>query len=104
MSSRLHRIQNWPELATQSNGSGVTLAKKCNVSVRTLERYFLEKMGVSPHLWLLEQRKGRATKSLGDGNSVKETAAILGYKHATHFSRDFKKHSGHSPSKQAGSL
>jgi len=100
MNSRLHRIQNWPELARQAQWSAALLAKQCKVSARTLERYFHEKMGVCPHAWLFEQRQRQAVELLRDGSSVKETAIILGYKSATHFSRDFKKHFGHSPSTQ----
>jgi AraC-like DNA-binding protein len=48
-----------------------------------------------------EFRLGGAVELLRDGSSVKETAAILGYEHATHFSREFKKRWGHSPSAEA---
>ena len=100
MNSRLHQIQNWTELARQANWSATLLAKKCNVSVRTLERFFHEKMGKSPQVWLAEQRQREALELLRVSSSVKETAITLGYKHPTHFSRDFKKHWGHSPAAQ----
>jgi len=35
---------------------------------------------------------------LKDAASVKETATELGYKNQHHFSREFKKHTGHAPS------
>jgi AraC-like DNA-binding protein len=80
------------------------LAKQCDVSVRTLERYFHEKVGMCPHAWLFDQRQRSAIELLRDGNSVKETAVILDYKHATHFSREFKKRWGHPPSTRANAF
>jgi transcriptional regulator GlxA family with amidase domain len=94
---RLKHIQNWPELAREAKWSVSALAKKCGVSVRTLERFYLKEIGKCPKAWLSEQRQRRAIELLRGGSSVKETAAYLGYKHATHFSREFKEHRGHSP-------
>jgi AraC family transcriptional regulator len=94
MNTRLHHIQNWPELAQQVKWSAAALAKKCGVSVRTLERYFFNHMGKGPKAWLSEQRQNQAIELLQKGCSVKETAACVGYKHATHFSREFKRYWG----------
>jgi len=102
MNSQLHHIRNWPELAGRAEWSAALLAKECKVSARTLERYFHENTGVCPHVWLFERRQRQALELLRDGSSVKETAIILGYKNPTHFSRDFKKHFGHSPGLRAG--
>jgi AraC-like DNA-binding protein len=97
MNTRLHYIQNWPELAREVNWSAAALAKKCGVSVRMLERYFLKEMGKNPKAWLAEQRQHQAVKLLRDGSSVKETAAYLGYTQANNFSREFKKYWAQSP-------
>jgi len=97
MNNRLHRIQNWPELARSANWSVAVLAKNCCVSVRTLERHFFKEIGKSPYKWLTENRQLQGDKMLQDGFSIKEVAGNLGYKYATHFSRDFKVHSGHCP-------
>ncbi|MGO8766645.1 MAG: helix-turn-helix domain-containing protein, partial [Limisphaerales bacterium] len=49
-------------------------------------------------MWLLEQRQREAGKLLRKNNkSIKEVAAHLGYKHAHHFSREFKKYWGICP-------
>ena len=54
-------------------------------------------MGKSPKSWLGEQRQLQAIKLLRNGSSVKETAAVLGYKQATNFTRRFKHHWGNCP-------
>jgi len=84
MNTRLHHIQNWPELARAANKSVAALARHCDISVRTLPRYFLKKMGKSPKQWLSEQRLLRANELIQGGSSVKETAARLDYKHQSH--------------------
>jgi transcriptional regulator GlxA family with amidase domain len=57
MNSKLNHVKNWPELAQAANWSAAILAKKCGVSVRTLERHFLKEMGKSPKAWLAETRQ-----------------------------------------------
>jgi AraC-like DNA-binding protein len=100
MNGRLQWIEKWEELARQANWSAAALAEKCDVSLRTLERYFIEKTGKCPQTWLCEQRQQQAIELLRRGCKVKETAEFLGYKHATHFSREFKKHWGHAPTEK----
>lgn len=95
--TRLQRIQNWLELAELAKWSVTALAKLCGVSVRTLQRHFLEMMHKSPQAWFTEQRQKRAIESLNAGRLVKEAAAEIGYQHPQHFSREFKKQWGHSP-------
>ena len=97
MNCRLEWTQNWKELAHEANWSATALAEKCGVSLRTLERHFLKAMDRRPQTWLCEQRQQQAIELLRDGCNVKETAKLLGYGHATHFSREFRKHWGHSP-------
>ena len=97
MNTKLDQIKNSLELVPVMNWSVVALAKQYKVSVRTLERFFLKKIGQSPRNWLADQRQSHAIKLLHSGFSVKETANSLGYKHATHFSREFKQHWGRCP-------
>jgi len=99
MNSRLD-IQDWLTLGQQANWSVTKLAKLCGVSARTLERYFIWKVGKIPKAWLIEQRQRRAMELLRSGCLVKETAAELGYRYAHHFSRAFKVYWGFSPSTQ----
>jgi transcriptional regulator GlxA family with amidase domain len=101
MNHRLHHIQNWPERTHEAKWCAATLAKNCGVSLRTLERYFLKKMDISPKKWLMEQRQQQASKMLKDGLSIKETAANLDYKHPSHLTNGFKKQCGHCPTNKS---
>ena len=97
MNTRLKEIQNWVDLANQANWSASAVAAECNVSLRTLQRYFNYKMGKSPKAWLFEQRQKRAAELLLKGITVKQVANHLGYQHSTQLSREFKKYWGHAP-------
>lgn len=97
MNGRLHHISDWPSLARQSQYSATKLAKLCNVSIRTLERFFYETKATCPKEWLQLQRLMQSKSILLECTSIKEAAQLLGYKHASHFTLDFKKHIGSSP-------
>jgi AraC-like DNA-binding protein len=100
MNTKLPYVQDWPELARHSKWSAATLAKQCGVSLRTLERYFLKQFRSSPKKWLSEKRQHTAVQMLRGGYSVKEVASYLGYQSQAHFSREFKKHWGLSPTRE----
>ena len=100
VNTKLNHIQNWPELAREVKWSALALAKKCGVSVRTLHRHFLQHMGKNTKTWLAEQRQHNALELLCDGSSIKETAACLGYKQQTNFTRQYKCQTGVCPSLQ----
>jgi AraC-like DNA-binding protein len=99
MNTRLKHLeeQEWLKLAQQAGWSVCKLAKLCNVSMRGLELHFHRQMGMPPKTWLMEQRQQCAVEFLRDGSLVKEVAAQLAYKHPNHFSREFSKRWGHSP-------
>jgi AraC-like DNA-binding protein len=98
MNTKLERIQNWAELARQANWSVKKLSKLSGVSGETLRQHFHRQMGKSPGAWLAERRQQQALDLLRDGSTVKETAACLGYKQQTNFTRKFKEHWGICPS------
>jgi AraC-like DNA-binding protein len=95
MNTRLNQIQNWSALTEQVGWSAALLAKKCGVSLRTLERHFLEKFGKCPRFWIAEQRRSKAIELRRDGWAIKEIAGTLGYEHASNFSRKFPDISAH---------
>ena len=89
MNSKLNLINNWPELAEQSGWSVSAMAKKCGVSLHTLERHFLETFGKCPRWLIGEMKRQRALELLSGGFNVNETAAKLGYAHASTFCNKF---------------
>src|SRR5260221_4604331 len=97
MNQPLRLILDWPERARQASWSAAALAKLCGVSLRTLERHFLKEMGKHPKAWLTEQRQQRANELIQDSSRVKETAALLDYKHPSHLTNAFKKQWGCCP-------
>jgi AraC-like DNA-binding protein len=104
MNTKLNHIQNWPERAQAAKWCAATLAQNCGVSLRTLERYFLDEMGKSPKAWLSEQRQLRANELIQAGSSVKETAAHLDYKHPSHLTNGYKKQWGCCPTDKTAPL
>jgi len=101
MAKRLQQIQNWPERAQAAKWRATALAEHCEVSLRTLERHFLKKMGESPKQWLLKQRHQKAKEDLKERADLKAAAGNVGYDfdNLHNFSRDFKTHIGHCPTK-----
>jgi len=97
MPHRLAHIKDWLGLARQAQWSVLKLARLCQVSDRTLERYFLDEHRQLPHTWLANQRHQYACELLREGHSVKFTASQLGYQHANSFSRAFKNVTGQKP-------
>lgn len=97
MKTKLNHVHNWLELARKANWSVKEVAKLCKVSVRALELHFHKTKNETPKAWMAKQRQQLAMELLGNGDLVKETAAKLGYKHANHFSREFKKLHGCYP-------
>jgi AraC-like DNA-binding protein len=100
-SCRLARIHNWLDLAHEANYSVAGLAVRCKVSRRTLQKYFASVMREAPHRWLRRIRMQRALELLRDGATVKETTFLLRYSDHSHFSRDFKRFYGITPSRHA---
>ena len=90
MNTHLNHAQDWLELARKANWSISEMAARSKVSVRTLERHFLKAFGKGPKAWLTEQRQKQVLTLRDDGYSVKEMAALLGYSHASNFTRALK--------------
>lgn len=74
------------------------LAAAAHVSVRTLQRMFVDETGTDFRHWRLQNRMASAGELLGTGAGVGAVARRLGYRDASSFSRAFRRTTGVSPS------
>jgi AraC-like DNA-binding protein len=75
------------------------LASLCGISEVYFRRLFLNSFGVSPKEYLIQKRIDYAKILLKSGNfSIADIAALCGYNEYCHFSREFTKRVGISPS------
>jgi AraC-like DNA-binding protein len=95
---RLVHINEWERLAHDAQYSAADLARACEVSLRHLQRYFHDSYRLKLRSWLNEMRLWRGLLMLNAERSVKEVAYDLGFKQCSHFSREFKRYHGLSPS------
>src|SRR6478736_5908704 len=96
--NKLAQITDWPERALVAKYCVKSLAQKCQVSLRTLERHIKLQYGMCPQDWINLLLVRRAQELLPTSDSIKAVALELGYKHPHHFARDFKKYAGLTPS------
>ncbi len=69
------------------------------VGARRLEQLFAEELQVAPAAYFERRRADAAREQLAATDiSLKEVAHGLGFRHASHFTLWFRRHSGHSPS------
>ena len=97
MRSRLDLVKDWEQRAQAAGYSASKMAQGLTVTVRRLQIFFHARFGMSPHEWMLRLRMDHATKLLSTGSSVKGASWELGYKQVSHFSREFKRFFGVSP-------
>lgn len=95
---RLRRVTDWEALAKDSYYSSQQLAALCDVSLRHLQRHFKNHYALQLGAWLSELRLAHAYQLLLEGRRVKEVAFSLGFKQLSHFSREFKRYHGITPS------
>lgn len=74
-------------------------AQMCNMSVSRYSHIFTQKMSVSPHRFIIEQRIAQAKFLLSTTNvKIYDVAKSIGYDDPFYFSKAFKKLTGLSPS------
>ena len=94
----LHFVLDWGDLAERAQYKASALAKLTQVSLRTLDRFFDAQFGRSPQFWLDELRLIKSALLLASGSSAKSVAYTLNFYDAGHFSREFKRYYGCTPS------
>jgi transcriptional regulator GlxA family with amidase domain len=96
--SRLCGVTDWAKRAHAANYKVSVLAKNCEVSVSSLERFFRSKVGKTPYEWMRDLRQMKNLEQLyGSTKSIKEIAFANGYKQVSHFTRQFAKIHGMPP-------
>lgn len=100
---RQRKIAPALEYISQNCNRNITndeLAKVTGLSNVYFRKLFVDIMGVSPIAYVHEKRIGKAKELLrSDYGTISDIAQSLGYANLCDFSRDFKKHTGVSPSK-----
>lgn len=97
MKSALDAVSDWEQRLTQSGFGVAALARRCEISERELRRYIDDRFGVSTHRWISGKRMEMARALLRNGKSVKWISLELQFKQESHFSREFKRVYGTSP-------
>lgn len=88
----LHMIESHPSRKIHD------LALECNLSGSRLQHLFKQRTGLGLGQVLTEQRMQQATDLLVHTNmSIKEIASVLGYEHASSFTRAFERRFRQAP-------
>lgn len=101
----LYRVQRVKELIMDQLDTNLSLdqfSQHCGLSRFHLIRSFKAKFGQSPHAFQLDQRIKKAKSLLQQGNSLVDTAGMLGFTDQSHFQRNFKKRTAVTPKQYQG--
>jgi AraC-like DNA-binding protein len=90
--------EQWIRLARQCGYSASNLSKQLHISRRQLQRCARMVLHQGAQHWLSDQRMRVAAEMLRRSSSIKMVALELGFKQANHFSREFRRVHGLSPS------
>lgn len=77
----------------------IDLAHQVGTNETYLKQHFKKVFGTTVFGYMQHVKMKKAQEMLLDGKSVLEVANKMGYKHAAHFTRAFKKHVGYQPGK-----
>lgn len=90
------RLDSWP-LGKQLDR--VQLIAGLPLSIRRLEQLFAEELATPPAAYFERRRADAAREQLCNTKlSLKEISHALGFRHASHFTQWFRRHTGRSPS------
>jgi transcriptional regulator GlxA family with amidase domain len=97
MSGRLLRIQNWEKLAVEAKFEPARMAALCPISLRQMQRFFVQQFAQTPSEWAGVLRGRLALKLVLRGWQNKAIAEELGYADESHFCHAFKRVYGFPP-------
>ena len=86
------------QLARSCHYRAEVLALTLGISRRQLHRYTRQVFQMSPQQWLEIERLTRAAHELNGNTPIKQVSSALGFKQLSHFSREFRRLHGISPS------
>jgi len=104
MSGKLSKIDNWENLARGAGYRPSMMAALCAVSLRQLERFFVDRFGAPPGKWTRELRIRAARDRISAGLSNKEVVDELRFANPSHLCHEFKRAFGTSPKNFASAL
>jgi AraC-like DNA-binding protein len=96
--SYVARYRFWARMARLTGYKEKIIARKCNITVRQLQRIFKRDLGFGPEEWLTQLRLLDARYLLQESRQIKGVVADLGFKQESHFFRKFKEAYGTTPS------
>jgi AraC-like DNA-binding protein len=97
MNRKLSKVEDWEKLAKESNFKPGIMAAKCPVSLRHLQRFFIEHFNETPGEWSRALRLRLALEFISHGWSNKAASAELGFADESHFCHEFKRVYGAPP-------
>lgn len=81
-----------------TNFSLEELANNANLSKYHFLRVFKKEFGLTPHSFIINQRINKAHELIISGTSILEASLEVGFNDQSHFTRNFKKLYGYTPS------
>jgi transcriptional regulator GlxA family with amidase domain len=99
LSAAVHRVQDQILADPTNNWTAESIADVASVSVRHLDRLFLEHVGIRPRQFLTTARLERAKVALRSGSSVTEATFLAGFSSDQQFRRAWREEYGSPPTK-----
>ena len=98
----INRMIRYIHTYIADNLTNETLAKLSGYNKNYMIKYFHQYIGITPKQYMIRTKMSYAKRYLVEGNNVKQTADLLGYKDVNALSRDFKKYYNQNPSYYIG--